>query len=103
MNALVTRLKKRGRISTPKSLGSSTAADGGAVTAKHWSVEKAVTRVTAAGTAPGYPSVWINRPGQPAEALDIAPAAEGSDLSVLSDFIKLRLAHWRLARLSRSI
>jgi len=36
----------------------------------------------------GYPSVWINRPGQPAEALDIAPAAEGSDLSVLSDFIK---------------
>lgn len=51
----------------------------------------------------GYPSVWINRLGQPAEALDIAPVAEGSDLSVLSDFIKLRLAHWRLARLSRSI
>jgi 2-haloacid dehalogenase len=36
----------------------------------------------------GYPSVWINRLGQPAEALDIAAAAEGRDLSVLSDFIK---------------
>lgn len=38
----------------------------------------------------GYPSVWVNRLGLPAEQLDATPNATGRDLTALLDFVKAR-------------
>ena len=36
----------------------------------------------------GYPTVWVNRLGLPAEQLDAGPIITGTDLSTLVDFVK---------------
>jgi 2-haloacid dehalogenase len=36
----------------------------------------------------GYPTVWVNRLGAPAEELGVAPDATGRDLTTLVSFVR---------------